>query len=325
VSGVVGRAIATELGDEYVVGLTHRDQDVIGVDETVHGDLSEPRLGLHDGAWRELADRVDVIVHSAALTAWGQPRQRYDAVNVGGTQRVAELAQAAGAPLHMISSCFVHAVERRCPGVHANNVVVPYIWSKWLAERIVAASVPSSIYRLTNVIGDSRSGASGGPQIVQQISDWICRGKAPYLPGHPGNRVDVVPLDVTAQAVARAVRGEELGRLLWLTYGKEAMTLDEAQRILIDHARDAGRTVAAVPVVDPDRPLPVPLNQVPATSRQFLQVLIDVSEVTRACGGVLPSSLSYLREGLGVADVRDTDVFKLSLKYWAAQPSAAAT
>ncbi|OBF55316.1 hypothetical protein A5787_03220 [Mycobacterium sp. 852002-50816_SCH5313054-b] len=325
VSGVVGRAVAAELDDEYVIGLTHRDHDVAGVDETVGGDLCSDRLGLDDRAWHELAERVDVIVHSAALTTWGLPPERYDAINVAGTRRVAELACAADAPVHMISSCFVRAVESPCAGLHPNNVVTPYLRSKWRAEKIVAGSpVPSSVYRATNVIGDSTTGASSRPQIVQQISDWFCRGKAPYLPAHPGNRLDVVPLDVAAKAVAHAVRTETLGKLLWLTYGDEAMTIEQAQRILIEHAREVGRLAGGVAIVNPDGPLPIPLEKIPGISRRFLRVLIDVSEVTRACGGVLPTSLPFLRDRLGVPNVRDTEALRLSLRYWAARRLEAA-
>jgi nucleoside-diphosphate-sugar epimerase len=318
-SGVVGRAVADELRDQRVIGLVHADTDVPEMDTAVYGDLSLPRLGLTEDRWRVLADEIDVIVHSGALTAWGQPRERYQAINVDGTQRVIELAQLAGAPVHMISTCFVYAVE--CAGfdrLGPTNVVKPYIWSKLEAERLLADSgVPHTVFRPTNLVGHSCTGASSRRQIVQMLSEWICRGKAPFFPAPAGGLVDVVALDVLTLAVARAIEFDDLGNIYWVASGEDAMTVEEALEILVEHARDMGREIECVPIVDPTGPLPIPLERVPATSQAFLKVLIDASEVAEACGGAFPSSLDELRERFGVPVGSDRDAYRLSLKYWA--------
>lgn len=320
-SGVIGRAVAEELAGHHVIGLVHNDSAVTEVDEVIRVDLGRPRLGLSEREWHELAERTEVVIHSGALTQWGQPRERYQEINIDGTARVIELARLAKAPVHLVGTCFVHAIERDAlDALGPDNVVAPYIWSKLEAERLLKESgLPHSIYRPTNLVGDSRTGASSRPQIVQLMSDWFCRGKAPYFPAHPGNLVDVVPLDITAQAIARAVEADDLGQLYWITYGADAMTVEQAQDILLDHARDAGREIDAVSIVDPSKPLPVPLDAIPATSRTFLKVLIDVSEVTHASGGVLPTSMPELHARLGVPRVSDQDAYRLSLKYWAEQ------
>lgn len=323
-SGVVGRAVAEELRDHHVIGLTHQDTDIPEVDETLPGSLAAPGLGLDADDWAALADRVDVIIHSGALTEWGQPWPRYASINIGGTDEVVALAKRANAPIHLISTCFVHALER--DGMHLvspDNVVTPYIRSKLAGEKLVADSgVPYSIYRPTNLVGDSRTGASSRPQIVQAMSDWLCRGKAPYFPAHPGNLLDILSLDVTAIAIARAVESDDLGRLYWLTTGPEAMTIDEAMDILVAHAADLGRQLPRLDIVDPSRPLPVPVAEVPATYRSFVKVLVDVSEITKACGGVLPTSLPELWERHSVPVVSDQDAYRISLKFWAEQRRA---
>lgn len=321
-SGVVGRAVAEELRDHHVIALGHADTDVPEADEVHHSDLSRPLMGLDERLWHELAERVDVVVHSGALTDWGQEPARYQAINIDGTARAIDFALAACAPIHLVSTCFVraienHPIERLRPG----NVVTPYIWSKLESERLVKESgLPHAIHRPTNIVGDSFTGASSRPQIVQQLSDWMTRGKAPYFPLHPGNLMDFVPLDVTAHAIARAVEADELdGRLFWLTYGDEAMTAEEALEIVHDHARDCGREIDRIRVVDATAPLPVPLERVPPMSRRYLQVLIDTSEVTHLSGGVLPSSLGELRDRLGVPKVSDRDAYRQSLRYWSRQ------
>src|SRR5215467_8203840 len=186
-SGVVGRAVAAELNSACtVVGLVHSSRVVPEVHEVIPSDLTRDRLGLSDEAWRDLVDRVDAIVHSAALTQWGQPYEHYEQANVEGTGRVLELARQAGAPVHYMSTAFVHVIERgMLHTLNDTNVVTPYITSKLEAERLLLESgVPCSIFRPTNLVGNSVTGASSEPQIVQRMSEWIFRGKAPYLTVH---------------------------------------------------------------------------------------------------------------------------------------------
>jgi nucleoside-diphosphate-sugar epimerase len=64
VSGVAGSAIAVQLHDEYVVGQTHQDHDVTGVEETVlpNGrDTDVLRLGLR--YWAGSAPRTFGVAH----------------------------------------------------------------------------------------------------------------------------------------------------------------------------------------------------------------------------------------------------------------------
>lgn len=326
-SGVIGRAVAEQLRYHRVIGLVHSDTDVPELAETLCGDLAAPRFGLDAQRWDRLADEVDVIVHSGALTVWGRPWPEYQAINIDGTRRVVELAERSGAPVHYVSTCFVHAIERgELDKLGQDNVVRPYIRSKLDAELLLAASgVPHNVYRPTNLVGDSVTGMSSRPQIVQTMSDWFCRGKAPFFPAHEGNLVDVVPLDVTAIAIARCVLADELGQIRWLTYGADAMSVAQAQDILVEHSRSCGREISRVPVVDPRLPLPVSLSDVPATSRTFLKVLIDVSEVTHASGGVLPSSMRELGERYGVPMPSDLEAYRRSLAYWTAERRSART
>lgn len=318
-SGVVGRAVAAELRDR-VVALVHENAEVPEADEVVAGDLSAPDLGLGKQRLRELAAEVDAIVHSGALTEWGQPRERYRAINVEGTRRVLEFARTAEAPVHFISTIFVLALLHPRSVLSPDNVVSNYISSKLQCERLLATSqVPHTIFRPTNLVGDSRSGASSRPQIVQALSDFICRGRAPYFPSHPGNLIDIAPIDALSIPVARAAESDCITGTFHVSYGAEAMSVPTALGVLHEHARDQGREVGEAEIVDPREPLPVPLHEVSATSRPFVKVGIDVSEVTHAAGGVLPSSLSELRERFAVPDVSSVDSYRRSLRYWASQ------
>jgi thioester reductase-like protein len=321
-SGVVGRAVAAELRDR-VVAFVHGNEEVPEADTVLVGDLSAPHMGLGKRRRRELAHTIDAIVHSGALTEWGQSRERYTAINVEGTRRVLELATEADATVHFISTIFVLALLRDADALSEDNVVANYIASKLECERLLRDSgVPHVIFRPTNLVGDSRSGASTKPQIVQALSDFICRGKAPFFPSHPDNLVDVAPLDALSIPVARAAESEGVRGTFHVSYGSEAMGVEDALGVLREHARERGRELDLAEVVDPRRPLPIPLNEIRATSRPFMKVGIDVSEVTHACGGVLPSSLAELQERFGVPDTSPTEVFRRSLRYWAEQRRA---
>jgi nucleoside-diphosphate-sugar epimerase len=321
-SGVVGQDLLARLRQDFrVIALAHNDTDLLGV-EVLRCDIAQPQLGLSDDEWADLANVADVIVHSAAITTWGLPKDRYRSVNIDGTRHVVELARRAEAPIHLISSSFVQALESpRCEEILGpTNVVYPYIWSKREAERIVRESgLPYGIYRATNLVGHSTTGASSRPQIVQATADWIARGKAPYFPAHPGNLLDIAPIDAVSCAVVGAIEASDSGQELWITYGHESLTVDEAMREIVDHARSLGRSVDLAPIVDPRTVPPVAIEDVPAMSRPFLKVLIDVSEVTHASGGVLPSSLAMLRTKYGASGIGCAEAFRQSLKYWAAQ------
>lgn len=316
-AGVIGQAVAAELSGSRVIGLVHHNTEAPGVDEVLPADLSQPRFGLSEERWGGLAEEVDSIVHSGALTKWGQPPEPYQAINVGGTREVIELARLAQAPVHLLSTIFVLALDGH-DGLRPDNLVRNYIASKLDSERLLAESgVPHSIFRPTNLVGDSRTGASSEPQIVQALSDFVCRGRAPYFPMHPGNLVDVAPLEAVSIPVARAAERDDVGHVFHIAYGEEAMNVETALDVITEHAHSIGRDIERAPVVDPSGPLPIPLEEIPATSRAFMRVGIDVSEVTHASGGVLPSSLHELRERYDIPVTTDVDAFKRSLNYWA--------
>jgi nucleoside-diphosphate-sugar epimerase len=323
-AGVIGRAIAAELRDCRIVGLVRADTappEIDGCSEVIPADLTVSRLGLSPSQWGRLACQVDVVVHCGGLAQWGQPWEQYQAANVDGTARIVELAQTTGAVIHYLSTAMVYAGQLDAlPLLSPDNVLVSYARSKLLADQLIRDSgVPCTVFRPTVLVGDSRTGFSAAPQIVQHIAEWFCRGRAPYLPAHPGNRIDLVPLDIVATAVARAVETNDLGRAYWLCYGEAAMTPVEMQNILVEHAQQSGRPINPVPIVDPTAEPPIPQADVPPTSRAFLKVLADLSEMTQACGGVLPTSLPLLRDRFAIPDASSADALRLSLKYWAAQ------
>jgi len=326
-SGVVGRAILQEAprSTVHLISMARPRGVALPADvaQVVDADLEMPRFGLDEDSYRALARDVDTVVHSAGLTEWGLPDERYKPVNVDGTRRVIEFAELSGATVHFMSTAFVAALSSTARHrLSDTNVTANYVRSKLRSEQLLRDSgLPHTVFRPTNLIGDSLTGWTSRGQIVQLMSDWICRGRAPFIPVHQGNRIDVVPQDLLAKAVLRAIElGDDSGEF-WVTYGDEAMDMEAAIEVCAKHAASLGRTLTPPRVVDPGALDPEELRRLPPMARSYLSVLRDVSEVTRCSGGVLPTSMPVLRERYQIPHVQDTDAYQRTLEYASAHLS----
>lgn len=319
-SGVVGRSLLREPGGPRILAATHSTPVPGAAGPPVRCDVTAERFGLDEDSYRALAAEVDVVIHSAGLTEWGLPAESYEPINIDGTRRVIEFAEQAGAVVHFMSTAFVAALADDAPvPLGEANVCRNYIASKLAAERLLRDSgLPHTVFRPTNLIGDSVTGWTSQGQIVQLMSDWIGRGRAPFVPAHPGIRMDFVPQDLLSKAVLRAIElGDDEGEF-WVTYGPEAMDTETCLQLLVKHAASRGRTLTAPPVVDAGELAADAIANAPPMTRSFLSVLRDVSEVTRCSGGVLPTSMPELRARYGVPYVDDTAAYLTSLEYAAA-------
>jgi nucleoside-diphosphate-sugar epimerase len=311
-SGVVGSALLRELHEVDVIGLVHSGRlgPGAGDAQAVRADVSAPRMGLDEHTWRELAARTDVIIHSAGLTDFSAPERRHQAINVAGTERMLELASAAEAPVHHISTSWVQAMEPDATlPLERGNAIHAYVSSKVTAERLVRESgVSHSFYRPSNLIGDSRTGRVGARQFIPQLTLETLRGRLPLLPARPGARLDMVPDDVCARAIGACALAGDVGSTYWLTYGAASPTIPELVEICAQYARETGRSFTPPAVVDPDRPdeVEAQLARLPVQQRGLFPWLVQLSAGITA-GGVFPSSLAQLGEryDLPVPDLRD--------------------
>jgi nucleoside-diphosphate-sugar epimerase len=309
-SGVVGSALLRELGDADVIGLVHGGTLADERAQAIRADVSAQRLGLERRTYAELVARTDIVIHSAGLTDFSAPVHRHQAINVVGTERMLELASAAGAPIHHISTSWVQAMTDDAPlRLEPGNAIHAYVDSKVTAERLVRESgVPHSFYRPSNLIGDSRTGKVGASQFIPQLTLETLRGRLSLLPARPGARLDMVPDDVCGWAIGASALAGDVGSTHWLTYGAASPTIPELVEICADYARETGRPFTPPAVVDPDRPdeVEAQLARLPARFRGLFPWLVQLSAGITA-GGVFPSSLAALgeRHGRQVPDLRD--------------------
>nr|WP_062341270.1 thioester reductase domain-containing protein [Herbidospora sakaeratensis] len=181
----------------------------------IPGDLGSPRFGLSEEAFRELADRVDVVCHNGGLINFAEPYHRLKDVNVGGTLEVLRLAAlGGGVPVHHVSTLGVH-LGKAYQSRRITEADVPedptglgggYNQTKWVADRLAARArergVPVSIHRPARIGGDSRTGwGNDGDYFSRLLATMTRLGMAPDLPFDE----DVSPVDHVADGIVHHV------------------------------------------------------------------------------------------------------------------------
>ncbi|MBQ0826566.1 SDR family oxidoreductase [Streptomyces tagetis] len=256
-SGVLGTAISQELAHCHVIALTHR-APCPTADEQITGDLTAPYLGLDRASYAALASRVDTVVHGAAVTGFAEGPSATHRLNESGTRRMLEFAADAGAVLHHLSTAFVarHDLTRANLGRDAGDATArpeDYLDSKRAAEAAIRDSgQPAVIVRPSVVIGDSVTGEISAFQGMHGIIHALLRGLLPLVPVPGPSRVDFVPCDVVARAVAALVtEGRSRGEV-WLTAGESAPTAERLLELTASTARHLGIDMRVPRMVGPD-------------------------------------------------------------------------
>ncbi|MGI8807000.1 MAG: SDR family oxidoreductase [Acidimicrobiales bacterium] len=317
-SGVVGHALIPRLRDMDVVCLVHRAPVAqVGI-RSVQGDLTQPRLGLSEAAYARLARQVDVVVHAAAVTDFNRSDGSLEATNIGGTEQVVALAEAAGARLYHVSTAFLHAEAEGERG----RTAVRYAASKRAGEELVRASaVPHVILRPSVVIGDSTNGYVRSFQGLYLVASAILAGYVPLIPFDATWPIDFVPSDVVADAIVSAVQRELTTGEYWITAGEQALSVGQAVSVVVDFGRRIGTPVDPPRFVPPemfDRLIgPVFLDALPRRIRFTVLKLLEFFTVYLAREDAMPSSLEQLGLTGAKALPDSAATMTASLDYWA--------
>ncbi len=201
------------------------------------GQLHEPKLGVDEELWRELAASVGTIYHVAAEVSGEASYSALRQSNVLGTLRMLELASSRTLKaLHFVSSLNVTLMlQQVSPKLAAENVAVPrelpetllakssgYAVSKWVGERLVqnlvaatAGRFRASISRPALVTWSTRSGCANRSDWLPQLLSSCLRMRAVLAPDEvavprwtpetvlSARGLDMVPVDFCALAVER--------------------------------------------------------------------------------------------------------------------------
>ncbi|MDQ3934944.1 MAG: SDR family oxidoreductase [Actinomycetota bacterium] len=327
-AGVLGSAVVEALSEHFVIGLARSEPPGAG-SEVRHADVSEPRLGLSESDYAYLAERVDCVVHCAAVSTYAARRDEMRKVNVGGTENVLGFCADAGASLYHMGTALDADDEAAAAPAGSRPVTredspfsrAAYLESKRDAERLVRTSgLRASALRPTIVIGDSATGATPRFQAVHTLVRFLLEDSYGVVPGAPEDAADYLPRDTIAHAVRVLIERDEVPPVVWLTAGDEAPTVHRVIELIVDYGREIGIEQDFPRFMDPEvidrlvRPALVPA--LPHRERQRFEYVIEFATALSS-GRVFPSHLPQLADGMHAPSRADLEnALVSSLRYW---------
>ncbi|PND59676.1 hypothetical protein CRM90_01545 [Mycobacterium sp. ENV421] len=240
-AGHVGAGVVARLSRRgyTVIALTH-DRPVAGA-RMLTGDVRSEDFGLDDQTVSKLANEVDVVVHSAAVTDFGLPEQRYTEINVDGTANALALARRVDAGLVYVSTTYVcgdtegvFSEDQLDIGQRFSNA---YEHSKYRAEQLVAAAgVRSVVVRPGIVTGEYRTGNTEVYKHIYQLLKVIVEGRLRTLPGNYSATLGLVPIGHVADVISAAVEtfDDNIGRTFHAV-GANALSLRTVSDVLAEY------------------------------------------------------------------------------------------
>ena len=182
--------------------------------KAIVGDLGKPMFGLDSTEYDRLTKMIDVIYHNGAMVHFLYPYNVMKPTNVEGTKEIVLFAAANKTkPVHYVSTISVFS-EHGMPGkrlisekssIDESGILdTGYSQSKWVAERIIwnakEKGLPVSVYRVGQVIGDTRNG-------ISNLDDFIFRTMKGALEAksYPSNngKLSAIAVDDVAIAIVR--------------------------------------------------------------------------------------------------------------------------
>lgn len=222
-TGTLGRELVARFvrpGDTLVVALARgargtARESLPSTVRAVAGDVRQgATLGLPDDDLTILRSSVTDIVHCAADTTFNRPLADARATNVDGTRAVLGFATQCKRleRVACFSTVYVAGRTTGCFGERdiggADGFVNSYEQSKAEMEAVARdamAELPIAIYRLSTIIGDSRSGAVHGFNAIHHALRLLYQGLAPMVPGKEASLVDLIPVDFAADAASHLI------------------------------------------------------------------------------------------------------------------------
>jgi thioester reductase-like protein len=227
-----------------------RFREYLGTRITVfRGDLTDHQFGLDASDYGSLVACTDSVIHCAASLNRKSEKSCLN-VNLRGTLEMIQLARRAQTATGLRRFSFVSTVA--VAGKRENEVIQedssidwnrsdydPYARTKKFCEHMVREllpDVPITIFRPSIVLGDTRYGETTQFDMVRA---FVFLASLPVLPLRPDDRIDIVPVDYVAEAIATLHQKEHP---LFDTYHLSSGTGSETCRQITDAlANSSGR------------------------------------------------------------------------------------
>ena len=211
--------------------------------EVVEGDIADRAFGLSAAHAGDLAARVDHIIHCAATVRFDLPLEVARRHNTEGTRNVLEFAGGVSGLRRFDYVGTAYVAGRRAGLVREDELDVgqgfwnSYEQTKMEAEKLVrafGANHPTTVYRPSIIVGDSRTGETTGFQGLYQVLPLYSRSLILAIPADPSTRVDLVPIDYVLDALFALMNDDKsIGGSFHLASGPgNTCTIDQLVRML---------------------------------------------------------------------------------------------
>jgi long-chain acyl-CoA synthetase len=204
--------------------------------QAVAADLEAPGLGLSEAKRDELTASIGAVVHCAASVSFSLELEDARRINVEGTREILQLAREAqdygvlDRVVH-VSTAYVagervgRAQERQ--GDVGQDFRNTYERTKLEAEQLVHDSgLPAAIVRPSVIVGDSVTGWTPCFNVIYWPLQAFARGLFDPIPGDPNAPIDIVPVDVVADALLELMVGPVRCGKFHVVASDEAVTND---------------------------------------------------------------------------------------------------
>ncbi|MFI6998942.1 SDR family oxidoreductase [Nocardia sp. NPDC050175] len=252
-TGLVGAEVVARLAaaSRPVAAVLHsnssivrNDGTVLGAGSPVAGDIRSPGFGLSQRDSADLSERVGMIVHCAATTAFDAGETDYHELNVQGTANAIALAQAWDVPLVHVSTAYVCGrrggiigEEELDAGQSFGN---GYEESKFRAEQLVRAAGEQgmrwAIVRPGIVTGASGTGVIREYKNLYTVVKLMVEGKLRSLPGRYDATLSLAPIDHVADVIAAVVLDfDSATHRTFHALGRDTLSLREVSDVLAEY------------------------------------------------------------------------------------------
>ncbi|MGV9664253.1 SDR family oxidoreductase [Nocardia niigatensis] len=252
-SGLVGSEVAARLtaSGRPVAAVLHRNSDIRRNDGSTYepdlritGDIRQPGFGLDLTTAADLAERVGLIVHCAATTAFDATPDAYDELNVRGAEHAVGMALAWDVPLLHVSTAYVCGLRHGVIGEDeldaGQSFGNGYEQSKLRAEQVVRAAgehgLRWAVVRPGIVTGALTDGVIREYKNLYTVVKLMVEGKLRTLPGRYDATLALAPVDHVADVIAAAAADfDSVAGATLHAVGRDTLSLREVSDVLAEY------------------------------------------------------------------------------------------
>jgi thioester reductase-like protein len=194
----------------------------------IPGDLSKKYFGLSKTVYQQLASKIDVVYHCAALVNMVLPYSKLRSTNVSGTMEILSFVCSSRKKiLHYASTLSVFVASDQNKGLLleedklklTNYIYGGYAQSKWVAEYLLHQANKElntiNFYRFGLLTGDSQSAYFPKPDFLAMFVKGISQlGCVPAKKFTKALAIDITPIDYAAKAMLEiSVQPDSQGKI----------------------------------------------------------------------------------------------------------------